>query len=169
MILYGVFAELQLGSNVAIGLASSIRRVRFGNSWDRWVLPVPVLAVWPALVVASLVRWVQVNEAADQWRLLFPAIAPLAVLLALGIDGLWSLAGTTIARGGSEGRGVTLFSAVSVEDMRTARIVTGVAMALFVGVSVAPGLRRHAGTIRLALLVVYLVICAVFVASVLSR
>jgi hypothetical protein len=64
---------------------------------------------------------------------------------------------------------VTLFSAVSGEDMRTARIVTGVAMALFVGVSVAPGLRRHAGTIRLALLVVYLVVCAVFVVTVLLR
>jgi hypothetical protein len=64
---------------------------------------------------------------------------------------------------------VTLFSAVSVEDMRTARIVTGVAMALFVGVSVAPGLRSHAGAIRLALLVIYLAVCAVFIATVLSR
>jgi hypothetical protein len=64
---------------------------------------------------------------------------------------------------------VTLFSAVSGEDMRTARIVTGVAMALFVGVSVAPGLRRNAGTIRLALLVGYLAVCVVFVATVLSR
>jgi hypothetical protein len=64
---------------------------------------------------------------------------------------------------------VTLFSAVSGDDMRTAQIVTGVAMALFVGVSVAPGLRRHAGTIRLALLVVYLVVCGVFVVTVLRR
>ena len=64
---------------------------------------------------------------------------------------------------------MTLFSAVSGEEMQAARIVTGVAMALFVGVSVAPGLRRHAGTIRLALLVVYLVVCAVFVVTVLWR
>jgi hypothetical protein len=64
---------------------------------------------------------------------------------------------------------VTLLSAVSSEEMRAARIVTGVTMALFVGVSVAPGLRRHAGAIRLALLLVYLVVCAVFVANVLSR
>jgi hypothetical protein len=64
---------------------------------------------------------------------------------------------------------VTLFSAVSSEEMRAARIVTGVTMALFVGVSVAPGLRRHAGAIRLALLLVYLVVCTVFVANVLSR
>jgi hypothetical protein len=64
---------------------------------------------------------------------------------------------------------VTLFSAVSAEEMRAAHIVTGLTMALFVGVSVAPGLRRHAGKIRLALLVVYLAVCAVFVANVLSR
>jgi hypothetical protein len=64
---------------------------------------------------------------------------------------------------------VTLFSAVSSEEMRAARIVTGVTMALFVGVSVAPGLRRHAGAIRLALLLVYLVVCAVFIVNVLSR
>jgi hypothetical protein len=64
---------------------------------------------------------------------------------------------------------VTLLSAVSSEEMRAARIVTGVTMALFVGVSVAPGLRRHAGAIRLALLLVYLVVCAVFIVNVLSR
>ena len=64
---------------------------------------------------------------------------------------------------------MTLFSAVTGEEMRTARLVTGVTMALFVGVSVAPGLRRHAGRIRLVLLVVYLVVCSVFVATVLSR
>jgi hypothetical protein len=64
---------------------------------------------------------------------------------------------------------VTLFSAVTGEEMQAARLVTGVTMALFVGVSVAPGLRRHAGRIRLGLLVVYLVVCSVFVATVLSR
>jgi hypothetical protein len=64
---------------------------------------------------------------------------------------------------------VTLFSAVSGEDMQVARIVTGVTMALFVALSVAPGLRQHAGTLRLALLVLYLVACCVFVAAVLSR
>jgi hypothetical protein len=64
---------------------------------------------------------------------------------------------------------VTLFSAVSAEEMRAARIVTGVTMALFVGISVAPGLRKHAGRMRLALLAVYLVVCAVFAATVLSR
>jgi hypothetical protein len=64
---------------------------------------------------------------------------------------------------------VTLFDAVTGEEMRTARIVTGVTMALFVAVSVAPGLHRHAGTIRLGLLVVYLLVCSVFVAIALLR
>jgi hypothetical protein len=64
---------------------------------------------------------------------------------------------------------VTLFSAVTGEEMRTARLVTGVTMALFVGVSVAPGLRKYAGRIRLVLLLVYLAVCSVFVATVLSR
>ena len=75
----------------------------------------------------------------------------------------------TIPRGGSEGEGVSLFSAVSSEEMQAARIVTGVAMALFIGVSVAPGLRPHAARIRFVLLVVYLLVCAVFVAIVLLR
>lgn len=64
---------------------------------------------------------------------------------------------------------MTLFSAISGEEMRAARLVTGVTMALFVAVSVAPGLRNHAGTIRLALLVVYLAACSVLVAIMLSR
>jgi hypothetical protein len=64
---------------------------------------------------------------------------------------------------------MSLFNAVSAEEMQTARIVTGLTMALFVGVGVVPGLRGHAGAIRLALLAVYLVVCAVFVANVLSR
>ncbi len=64
---------------------------------------------------------------------------------------------------------MTLFSAVSGEDMRAAQIVTGVAMALFIAVGMAPGLRDHAGTIRLVLLVLYLLACCVFVATVLLR
>jgi hypothetical protein len=64
---------------------------------------------------------------------------------------------------------VSLFSAVSAEDMQTARIVTGVAMALFIGTGVVPGLRQHAGTIRMVLLGVYLVACVVFVGYVVLR
>jgi hypothetical protein len=64
---------------------------------------------------------------------------------------------------------VTLFSGVSDEEMWAARLVTGVTMALFVAISVMPGLRRHAGRMGLALLVIYLVACSVFVAVVLSR
>lgn len=64
---------------------------------------------------------------------------------------------------------MSLFSAVSADDMQTARIVTGVAMALFVGTAVVPGLRQYAGTIRMVLLGVYLLACVVFVGYVLLR
>ena len=64
---------------------------------------------------------------------------------------------------------MTLFSAVSGEEMRPARIVTGATMAAFIGVSVAPGLREHAGRIRLVLLVVYLLACGIFVGYAVMR
>jgi hypothetical protein len=64
---------------------------------------------------------------------------------------------------------VSLFSAVTADDMQTARIVTGVTMALFVLTSVAPGLRPHAATIRLLLLGFYLLACVVFIGYVLMR
>ena len=61
------------------------------------------------------------------------------------------------------------FSAVTGEQMRQMQIITGVAMALFVGIGIVPGLRPHAGRIRLVLLVVYLVTCVGFVGWVLLR
>jgi hypothetical protein len=64
---------------------------------------------------------------------------------------------------------MTPFSAVSGNQMRMAQIITGAAMALFIGIGVVPGLRHHAARLRLALLVVYLVACGVFVAWVLLR
>ncbi len=64
---------------------------------------------------------------------------------------------------------MTPFDAVSGNQMRAAQIITGAAMALFVGISVVPGLRRHAATIRLVLLAAYLVTCVAFVAWVLLR
>jgi len=64
---------------------------------------------------------------------------------------------------------VSPFSAVSAEDMQTARIVTGVAMALFVGIGVVPGMRQHAATMRMMLLIGYLLACVVFVGYVLLR
>jgi hypothetical protein len=64
---------------------------------------------------------------------------------------------------------VSLFSAVSADDMQTARIVTGVAMALFVGIGVVPGLRPHAAKIRMMLLAGYLLACVGFVGYVLLR
>jgi hypothetical protein len=64
---------------------------------------------------------------------------------------------------------VTLLSAVPPEQMRQAQVVTGFAMAAFIGVGVIPGLRPYAWTIRLVLLVVYLIACGAFVALVLVK
>ena len=62
-----------------------------------------------------------------------------------------------------------LFDTVSSEDIRIAQVVTGLAMAAFVGAGVVPGMREHAGAIRAALLVAYLAVCGVFVGYVLLR
>ena len=67
------------------------------------------------------------------------------------------------------GEKVALFSAVTAEEMQTARIVTGVTMAVFVATMVTPGLRRRAATIRWVLLGVYLVVCVGFVGYVLLK
>jgi hypothetical protein len=64
---------------------------------------------------------------------------------------------------------VSLLDAVSGEQMRTARVVTGATMAAFIVVGLAPPLRPYARTIRLALVVAYLLGCAGFVAYVLLR
>ena len=64
---------------------------------------------------------------------------------------------------------MALFSAVTAEDMQAARIVTGVAMALFIGAGVVPGLRQRAATIRWVLLGAYLVVCVGFVGYALLR
>ena len=64
---------------------------------------------------------------------------------------------------------MSLFSAVTGEQVRSAQIVSGVAMALFIGVGLVPGLRRHAGTVRMVVLAGYLLCCAGFVAWVLLQ
>ena len=64
---------------------------------------------------------------------------------------------------------MSLFDAVSSADMQTARVVTGATMAAFLAAGVVPGLREHAGRIRVALLVVYLLACGIFVGYVLMR
>jgi hypothetical protein len=64
---------------------------------------------------------------------------------------------------------MALFGAVSGEEIRAAQIMTGVTMALFIGIGIAPGLRQRAVRLRLALLVFYLLACCVFVAYVLLR
>ena len=62
---------------------------------------------------------------------------------------------------------MTLFSAVTIEQVRAAQIISGAAMAVFIGVGVVPGLRPYAATIRLVLLTAYLVACCGFIAWVL--
>ena len=62
---------------------------------------------------------------------------------------------------------MSLWDAVSAEQMRTARVVTGATMAAFIAVGLAPPLRPYASRIRLALLVAYLLACVVFVGYVL--
>ena len=64
---------------------------------------------------------------------------------------------------------MSLFSAVSSADMQTVRIVTGATMAALIGIGMVPGLRQHAGRIRAALLVLYVLACGVFVGYVLMR
>ena len=58
---------------------------------------------------------------------------------------------------------MSLLDAVSGEQMRTARIVTGATMAAFIAVGLAPPLRPYAPRIRLALVVAYLIGCVGFV------
>ena len=64
---------------------------------------------------------------------------------------------------------VSLFSAITADDMQTVRVVTGVTMALFVLTAVAPALRPHATKIRLLLLGCYVLACVVFVGYVTLR
>lgn len=70
-------------------------RVAWVNDVRR-VVPLLILGGWPVVTAIGLARWVQVNEAADQWRLLFPAIAPIAILLALGLDELGQAISTAV-------------------------------------------------------------------------
>ncbi|MBN9562099.1 MAG: hypothetical protein J0H14_15435 [Alphaproteobacteria bacterium] len=46
---------------------------------------------------------------------------------------------------------------VSADEVRAAQVLTGLAMAIWLMVGLAPGLRRHATTIRVIVLAVYLV------------
>ncbi len=56
-----------------------------------------------------------------------------------------------------------MLGTVSSEQMQAARIVTGAAMALWIGVSLVPGLQQHARAIRRAVLALYLLTFAGFV------
>jgi hypothetical protein len=64
---------------------------------------------------------------------------------------------------------MSLFDTVSGTELQAARILTGATMVAFLGVGLVPALRAHAGRIRAALLVLYLLACAVFIVQVLAR
>jgi hypothetical protein len=64
---------------------------------------------------------------------------------------------------------MSLLGAVSGDEVRAAQIVTGVTMAAFIAVGLAPGLREHAGMIRGALLALYLAACGLFIGYILLR
>ncbi len=64
---------------------------------------------------------------------------------------------------------MSLFSAVTSDEMQTARIVTGLTMAAFLGIGFVPALRQRAMLARGVLLAVYLAACAAFVGYVLLR
>jgi hypothetical protein len=59
---------------------------------------------------------------------------------------------------------MSLFGAVSGEEIRAAQIVTGVTMAAFIAAGVVPGLRERAAAVRGALLALYLIACGAFLA-----
>jgi hypothetical protein len=64
---------------------------------------------------------------------------------------------------------VSLLDAVSAEQMRTARVVTGASMAAFIAVGLAPPLRPYAPRIRQVVVVAYLLGCVGFVGYTLLR
>jgi len=52
---------------------------------------------------------------------------------------------------------------VTPDEMHAAQILTGATMASWIAVGLIPGLRPHAGRIRLAVLAAYLLGCAGFI------
>jgi hypothetical protein len=52
---------------------------------------------------------------------------------------------------------------VSANEMRAAQALTGAAMAIWIGVGIAPGLRKYARTVRGAVLALYLLACLSFI------
>jgi hypothetical protein len=56
-----------------------------------------------------------------------------------------------------QGRKERTIVTVSGDEVRAAQVLAGAAMAVWLAVGLAPGLRRHATTIRAAVLAIYLV------------
>ncbi|HET8996928.1 MAG TPA: hypothetical protein VFN42_09690 [Acetobacteraceae bacterium] len=62
-----------------------------------------------------------------------------------------------------------MFGPVSDADLRAAQILTGAAMALWLGIRYVPGLQQHAVRAQVAVLLLYLVGCVVVLAHALLR
>ena len=54
---------------------------------------------------------------------------------------------------------------VSPEQMQAARMLTSLTLAAFLAVGWIPGLRRHAGRIRLGVLAIFLIGCVVLIVA----
>jgi hypothetical protein len=80
--------------------------------------------------------------------------------------GMCRLDSATVVPGDEE---VDLFSTVTSEEMRIARVITGATMAAFVAVGFIPTLRRRAFVLRAALLALYLLACAGFLVHLMLR
>ncbi len=64
---------------------------------------------------------------------------------------------------------MSLFTTVTADEMQAARVVTGMTMALLLATGFVPALRAYAFRIRLALLLIYLLACGIFIGYVLLR
>ena len=56
-----------------------------------------------------------------------------------------------------------MLDTVTVDEMRTAQLITGATMAICIGVGVVPPLRKYAGAVRRAAIALYLVSCVGFI------
>jgi hypothetical protein len=56
-------------------------------------------------------------------------------------------------------------TALSADQVRVAQAITGIAMAVWMGVGFVPPLQRYAYPIRGAILALYLLSCVIFIAA----
>ena len=62
-----------------------------------------------------------------------------------------------------------MLGTVSADEMRAAQLISGITMAIWIGVGVLPPLQPYAHTIRRTLLMAYLICCMGFIAYVMAN